>query len=67
VAERVRAAIAEHPDGLPDGASLSASVGIAICPPERSSMRPEDLFAVADAALYRSKREGKNRVNVDAL
>lgn len=67
VAERMRGAVSGYPERLPDGASLTASVGIAICEPERTTERPEDFFAVADAALYRSKREGKNRVSVGSL
>lgn len=67
VAERVRAAIESYPDGLPDGTRLTASVGIAICAPERAGERPEDFFAVADAELYRSKREGKDRISVGLL
>jgi diguanylate cyclase (GGDEF)-like protein len=67
VAERARDAVARYPERLPDGASLTASVGIAICLPARAGERPEDFFAVADAALYRSKREGKNRISVGLL
>ncbi|MDP9025958.1 MAG: GGDEF domain-containing protein, partial [Actinomycetota bacterium] len=67
VAERIRVAIAGYPDGLPDGSSLTASVGIAICAPAKATALPEDFFAVADLALYRSKREGKDRVSVGSL
>jgi diguanylate cyclase (GGDEF)-like protein len=67
VAERIREAIAGYPGGLPDASRLTASVGIAICAPDRVSERPEDFFAVADAALYRAKREGKDGVRVGLL
>ena len=67
VAERVRAAIVGYPEGLPDGTRLTASVGIAICVPDRAGERPEDFFAVADAELFRAKREGKDRISVGLL
>jgi diguanylate cyclase (GGDEF)-like protein/PAS domain S-box-containing protein len=67
VAERLRVAISEDPDGRPDGSRLSASVGIAICDPEKATTLPEDFFAVADAALLQSKRDGKNRITVTTL
>lgn len=67
VAERVREAIEAYPAGLPDGTRLTASVGIAICAADRAGERHEDFFAVADAALYRSKREGKDRISVGWL
>jgi len=67
VAERVRAAIATQPTGLPEGATLGASFGIAVCRVGEASIEPEDFFAAADAALYRSKREGKDRITVATL
>ncbi|MDP9384398.1 MAG: GGDEF domain-containing protein [Actinomycetota bacterium] len=66
VAERVRAAIAGARVRLPDGETLSvtASFGVATLDPGGMA-QPSDLVAAADAALYRAKREGKNRVVVD--
>ena len=63
IAERVRAALRGSEHGL-DVAELSASIGVAVCVGDRATMRPEDLFAAADAAMYESKRAGKNRVTV---
>ncbi len=40
---------------------VTASFGLATLVP-RESLRPEDLIAVADAALYRAKESGRNRV-----
>lgn len=61
VAERVRSAIASHDfrggDRQPGG-RLTVSVGVA----RRSSPDAGTLLADADAALYRAKREGRNRV-----
>jgi len=64
VGERVRAAVARL--GMPHSASdvaeyVSASIGVAtVVPTPRST--PAQLIAAADAALYRAKREGRNRV-----
>ncbi|HET7571192.1 MAG TPA: diguanylate cyclase [Gaiellaceae bacterium] len=61
VAERARAALAETPVVTPDGAALrvTASFGVAAFPEQPSE---SSLVAAADAALYRAKRAGKNRV-----
>jgi diguanylate cyclase (GGDEF)-like protein len=40
--------------------STSVSIGIAMCPDNASE--PEDLFKLADLALYRAKKEGRNRL-----
>jgi diguanylate cyclase (GGDEF) domain len=62
VAAKLGAALAEpypHESGT---AYLSASIGIALFPD--SGADPEQLQRAADAALYRAKRDGKNRVAV---
>jgi two-component system cell cycle response regulator len=65
LSERVRAAIAAVQVPVRDGTALSvtASIGIAALDPENPSR--EDLVTNADAALYRAKRQGKNRVESD--
>jgi diguanylate cyclase (GGDEF)-like protein len=67
VAERVRRRI----EGLvveptDDGAPLriTASLGVATMPADGAGV--EELIAAADAALYRAKRSGKNRVETAA-
>ncbi|HEX8166581.1 MAG TPA: diguanylate cyclase [Beijerinckiaceae bacterium] len=55
LAERIRAAVEE--------ASLSVSVGAAAFVP---GMTPQQLLKAADEALYRAKREGRNRVSMTA-
>lgn len=62
VAERLRAALAEHPvPTRPGGAVLTvtASFGVASFPEAASQAA---LFAAADDALYEAKASGKNRV-----
>jgi diguanylate cyclase (GGDEF)-like protein len=54
--ERIRAAIEAN------GAGVTASVGVATYPDQAGS--GESLVAAADAALYRSKDAGRNRVSV---
>ena len=63
-AERIRAAVEQHAfvsDSLTEPLRLTASVGVAIYPAARIES-VEDLFARADAALYRAKADGRNRV-----
>lgn len=64
LAERLREAVAATsfaPGGEPQ--RITISIGIATLSPERDS-RPA-LMAAADAALYRAKSEGRNRVCVE--
>jgi diguanylate cyclase (GGDEF)-like protein len=61
VAERARTALEGRPILLPDGAELTvtASFGVASFPEDTAG---RTLVEAADAALYRAKRTGKNRV-----
>jgi diguanylate cyclase (GGDEF)-like protein len=62
VAESLRAAVAELPmsfQGNPVGVTLS--LGVAEYDPTRNF---EETIGVADAALYRAKEQGRNRVSV---
>jgi diguanylate cyclase (GGDEF)-like protein len=61
VAERIRATV-ESADIDFRGRSIPvrASIGVSACP-ERVAL-PADLISSADAALYRAKAEGRNRV-----
>ncbi len=65
-AERIRREIEEREfsvvrQGVPDGGHhVTISVGIAAFPDDSSD--PIELVEMADSALYRAKREGRNRV-----
>jgi diguanylate cyclase (GGDEF)-like protein len=59
-AERIRSAIEAFQD-LPEGISLTASIGVAVSLPGES---PDELLLRADEALYRSKGEGRNLVTL---
>jgi diguanylate cyclase (GGDEF)-like protein len=60
VAERIRSAIATLDTGA--GTRITASVGAAIHPDDAAAR--DDLVAAADAALYRAKGSGGDRVAV---
>ncbi|HEY8238910.1 MAG TPA: sensor domain-containing diguanylate cyclase, partial [Candidatus Limnocylindrales bacterium] len=59
VASRIRRAIADLDSG--GGSAVAASLGVAACPEDVAD--PSALVSAADAALYRAKRAGGNRVD----
>ncbi len=59
-ADRIRAALATTE--LHEGRHLTVSAGVATYHPDMRS--PDELIAAADDALYRAKREGRNRVRL---
>ncbi|AVR98556.1 GGDEF domain-containing protein [Pseudoduganella armeniaca] len=64
IAERVRDLIARTPLVADHKAvALTVSIGLASCAPGDTEW--EDALRRADLALYRSKREGRNRVTLD--
>jgi two-component system cell cycle response regulator len=69
VAERIRSAIQsiELPLGGAGPVTLRASFGVAATEPAASRVGLDELLERADAAMYRAKREGRNRVEMHAL
>ncbi len=66
LAERIREDIERHFSGLTeDGDQLTVSVGVATSR-DSEAVQFDTLYARADEALYKAKREGRNRVVVDA-
>ncbi|HNR34956.1 MAG TPA: sensor domain-containing diguanylate cyclase [Candidatus Hydrogenedentes bacterium] len=66
-AERIRKMIEDtRHEGLPSDHPVTVSVGVAIYDPD-TMLDCEALIRVADSALYRAKREGKNRVVIGNL
>lgn len=66
VAERVRMAVAERDFETGLGRPLSVTVSVGVALNETVDDTPEMLLKRADVALYRAKREGRNRVVFDA-
>ena len=67
LAERLREAIATEPfDANETTVSVTVSVGVASIGPART-LTGAALIALADEALYRAKRGGRNRVEVDGI
>jgi diguanylate cyclase (GGDEF)-like protein len=62
-AERMRAAFESHVFDFA-GQPIRFTVSFGVCDTVSPAERPQDLLARADELLYRSKREGRNRVTV---
>ncbi len=63
IGERLRAVVSDRPFVLPNGEveiNVTVSIGVSSLLPEGDT--PERMISRADSALYRAKREGRNRV-----
>jgi two-component system cell cycle response regulator len=67
VAERLRRRIASEPFGIQDGSrDLDVTISIGIAALDGASDNAATILKRADTALYRAKRDGRNRVVPDA-
>ncbi len=66
VAERVRQSMAEQTFQVGTQRPLSVTVSVGVSLNESPGDTPEGMIKRADVALYRAKREGRNRVIFDA-
>lgn len=66
VAERVRTSVAERPFDIGTERPLEVTVSVGLALNESETDTPEMILKRADVALYRAKREGRNRVVFDA-
>lgn len=67
VAERLRQNVADVPFPQPGGGKpLNVTVSIGVTSLERADDTSESVMKRADAALYRAKRDGRNRVVAEA-
>ena len=66
VAERLRATVAAKPFRIthPEKEWLDVTVSIGVAAMSPTQMTPDAMLQAADEALYRSKREGRNRVTL---
>ena len=64
-AERLRAAVEALDLRHPGGGAVTVSAGVAGL--GTGACTPEDVFELADRALYRAKQEGRNRVAVEEV
>ena len=62
LAERWREAVESTGFESPAGETIQARISIGLAPYDASMKSPDDLVAAADAALYRAKDGGRNRV-----
>ena len=62
MAERLRLSLAQQPIAVGD-LSLAVTVSIGVSQQDVTTATMDEVLRRADAALYRAKREGRNRVS----
>lgn len=68
IAERLLVALRRRSGIVPESVVISASIGVALVTGEPgSNTTPEAVFVAADAAMYRSKESGKDRITLVEL
>ncbi len=67
VAERIRERIATEPIRLSDdgSATITVTVSIGVATSSGGDTTPDDILRRADAAMYRAKADGRNRIETD--
>ncbi len=64
--EKLRVSVASHPVAMPDGREYSVTVSVGTASLEHTGFTTSaDMIAAADQALYRAKRNGRNRVEAE--
>ena len=62
MAERIRSAVEEQAVVLLEDRTLRRTVSVGVASYPEDALNADELLQRADEALYRAKREGKNRV-----
>jgi diguanylate cyclase (GGDEF)-like protein len=68
LAERIQTVLGQTPVQTEDGqlVHVTMSVGVTVTPTDTAPAKLDSLLALADAALYRAKRGGRNRTELAA-
>lgn len=65
IADRIRTVVREPLIGVPDSCPISASIGIALLGASTNpAISSDNVLQLADAAMYTSKNDGKDRVTL---
>ena len=64
MAERLRAALADSPVAISPSVTLPVAASLGVAGPEAADSTIEQVMARADAAMYRAKEQGRDRVIV---
>jgi diguanylate cyclase (GGDEF)-like protein len=62
VAERIRRSVSMYPFATEDGKAVRVTVSVGVATAPENGSTPAALIKQADAALYHSKEDGRNRV-----